>query len=280
MNQYPIIFCLLTLLYVIFLPHLKAVELCPSFYCNDQKHDRDPIHFPFRVPENQTTRCGYPGFDLSCNSNNQTLLSSLSSEPLIVEGISYSDQLIWLSDPNHCTPKRVMDLSLTSTPFSFGRFGSAYTIVNCSQPAGSNPELPRGSSVITCMSEGNYTVIATFKKMAERELVRERGCEVMNKINAAFWWRDMEEYDYFYPTDLSDVLVQLNWGVPSCGRCDLRGGSCGFVGGMGLEVGCVIPESSGKCLLLLKKFTLLNFVYCLRFFNRLRLESGVHGEKL
>lgn len=241
MQPFPLIFSLLTLnLFFSQLLQLQALETCTSFSCNQ----RDPILFPFWVPKNQTSRCGYPGFELSCNSYSQTLLS-LSSDPLIVRGISYPDQLLWVSDPNHCIPKRVLNLSLSSTPFSFGPYSSPYTFLNCS--GSKNPaQLPMGSSVISCLSGPNYTVVATYGGETEEKMVVKGGewsCEIIKRVNAAFWWRNMG-YG-IYPSDMSDVYVQLSWDVPSCVDCFMRGGSCGLVGDSGLQVGCFLPASSG-----------------------------------
>ncbi|XP_021757663.1 putative RING-H2 finger protein ATL21A [Chenopodium quinoa] len=238
MRTFPLLF---SLLFIFFIQHhLQAVaELCSTFSCN--QHRRDPILFPFWVPDNQTSRCGYPGFGLSCNSAGQTLLP-FKPDHLIVQGISYPDQLIWVSDPNHCIPKRVLEFSYSELmPFGYGPYDSAYTFLNCSGPKVDPDQLPGGVSVISCMSGGNYTVVVAFDDVSEAKMRRK--CEVVKKVNAAFWWRGME-YGVF-PMDMSDVFVQLSWDVPSCVNCMLRGGSCGLVGDSGLEVGCYLPASSG-----------------------------------
>lgn len=251
MHSYPLILPLLTLNLLLFPQLLLAVELCSYFSCN--QHTRDPIQFPFWVPHNQTSRCGYPGFELSCNSKGQTLLSlSSRHRHLIVQGISYPDQLLWVSDPNHCIPKRILDATFSSStlsPFSFGQYDSPYTFLNCSGPEHTklDPELlPVGISAISCLSGGNHTVVVAFDGAAEERLVvkgREWKCEVMKRVNVAFWWHEMGSG--YYPTDMSDVFVQLSYDVPGCVDCILRGGSCGLVGDSGFEVGCYLPVSSG-----------------------------------
>ncbi|XP_056689659.1 putative RING-H2 finger protein ATL21A [Spinacia oleracea] len=260
MNKFPLIFSLLTL-NLLFSQHLLASnELCSPFSCN--QHRYDPIQFPFWVPKNQTSRCGYPGFDVSCNSYGQTLIPLNSGHGhLIIEGMSYPDQLLWVSDPKKCIPKRVLDFTHTwPALLRFGPLESTYTYLNCSGTKLDPSVLPMGTSVISCMSGSNHTVVAAFDHEAETKMLErggERKCEVIERVNAAFWWPEMrygyeyrhgDEYRHgYYPIDdLSNVFVQLGWDIPSCGDCILRGGSCGLVGDSGIEVACYIPASSSS----------------------------------
>ncbi|CAO2819213.1 unnamed protein product [Amaranthus hypochondriacus] len=233
-----IIFSFLTL-NLLFSQFLQAVSICSSFSCN--KHKDDPIQFPFRVPGNQTSRCGYPGFELSCNSHDQTFLS-ISSKSYIVEGISYSDQLLWVSDPNRCIPKQIIDsINLSTTPFSYRPLESPHTFLTC---FGKSDKLPAGVAEISCLSNRNKTVLMALDDRAAEKMLKEEKewkCEVLKRVNAAFLWQGME-YG-LYPNDMSDMFLQLSWDIPSCGDCTVRGGNCGLVGDYGLEVACYLPSS-------------------------------------
>ncbi|XP_021846655.2 RING-H2 finger protein ATL20-like [Spinacia oleracea] len=258
MNRLALIFSIITLnLNLLFPQHLLTVaELCSPFSCNH--HANDPIQFPFSVPENQTTRCGFPGFDLSCNSDGQTLFPLGEAGHLIVGEISYMDQILLVSDPNQCIPKRVIELNHRwPSSFRFYPYESPYTFLNCSRTNGTTLEmsmLPGDTSIVSCMSGGNYTVVAAFDSTAEEKMLergREWKCEMIERVNVAFWGPGMQyEYDYdrhgYYPMDLSNVFVQLGWDIPGCGDCMVRGGSCGLVGDSGLEVACYIPASSSS----------------------------------
>ena len=231
-----------------FTPHLQAIEICPYFSCN--KHRPDTIEFPFRVPRNQTVRCGYPGFDLSCNSNGGTLLklpSSNSSDPFIVQGIDYSKQLLWISDPEKCIPNRIlnMDLNLTGTPYGWGPDNAGYSFLNCSNSnlRGPNSQMPDGTLVISCLSSGNFTVVMTWENLLEEKMVRELKCEVIKRVTAPFWWPEFGQGSY--PDGMSDMLLQLSWDIPDCRDCVIRGGSCGFAGDSGLTVGCFLSGGHG-----------------------------------
>ncbi|KNA13224.1 hypothetical protein SOVF_118690 [Spinacia oleracea] len=175
--------------------------------------------------------------------------------------MSYPDQLLWVSDPKKCIPKRVLDFTHTwPALLRFGPLESTYTYLNCSGTKLDPSVLPMGTSVISCMSGSNHTVVAAFDHEAETKMLErggERKCEVIERVNAAFWWPEMrygyeyrhgDEYRHgYYPIDdLSNVFVQLGWDIPSCGDCILRGGSCGLVGDSGIEVACYIPASSSS----------------------------------
>ncbi|XP_074317687.1 RING-H2 finger protein ATL20-like [Silene latifolia] len=221
-----------------------SVEICSTFSCNPT--EQDTIMFPFHVPRNQSNRCGYPGFDLTCGRNGQTFLN-LSSKPLTVKAIWYTDQLLLVSDPDKCIPKRLLTLNLTSTPFSYGAEDMPpYTFLNCSRTKITNLDTSPfpWTSVVACLSGSDYTVLTTLEKESEEELVDKMKCKVMKRVNAAFWWKEM--YEGYFPPDMSDVSLQLGWSVPNCGDCVLNGGVCSFVNDSDLAVACFFPpDSSG-----------------------------------
>ncbi|XP_056689660.1 uncharacterized protein [Spinacia oleracea] len=226
MHGIPLLFSILTL-NLLFTQHLQAVELCSPFYCNQNVND--PIQFPFWVPENQTARCGFPWFGLTCNSDGQTLFPLGDAGHLIVGEISYLDQILLLSDPNRCIPKRVLELNHRwPDSFRFYPYGSPYTFLNCSRTNGTTLDMsmfPGDTSVVSCMSGGNYTVVAAFGRAAEEKMLEREGewkCEMIDRVNAAFWWPEKQYgygYDYrngYYPMDLSNVYLQGSNTRPLC----------------------------------------------------------------
>ncbi|MCD7462270.1 hypothetical protein HAX54_048159 [Datura stramonium] len=76
------------------------------------------IHFPFRL-RHQPEYCGYPGFELSCDSKNKTILTLPNSLILFVEEIDYMSQRIRLHDPERCLILKLLHLNLSSSPFVF-----------------------------------------------------------------------------------------------------------------------------------------------------------------
>ncbi|CAN6562009.1 unnamed protein product [Malus baccata var. baccata] len=62
---------------------------CTESRCGD---DGPPIRFPFRLREKQPSHCGYPGFDLSCDRSNNTVLELPVSVKFFVTTINYKSQ--------------------------------------------------------------------------------------------------------------------------------------------------------------------------------------------
>ena len=54
------------------------------------------VRFPFRIRDQQPSACGFPGFDLSCNEQNKTILHLTPIRSYIVNKISYSAQVCCL----------------------------------------------------------------------------------------------------------------------------------------------------------------------------------------
>lgn len=55
------------------------------------------ISFPFYIPDQQNSHCGYPGFELSCNDKKIPILN-LSNDSYIVRQISYENQSFIVSN--------------------------------------------------------------------------------------------------------------------------------------------------------------------------------------
>jgi hypothetical protein len=83
--------------------------------------DGPAIRFPFRLIDRQPSHCGYPGFDLSCNDKNDTVLQLPTSVKVSVKDIDYKSQLIQVSDPDNCFPQIILGLNLSSSPFQFNK---------------------------------------------------------------------------------------------------------------------------------------------------------------
>jgi hypothetical protein len=120
--------------------------------------DSPAIRFPFRLIDRHPSHCGYPGFDLSCNDKNDTVLQLTTSVKVFVKDIDYKSQLINVSDPNHCFSRQVKGLmNLSSSHFQFNANYPSYdhAFLNCPQ------EISSGDfSLILCLSNPGYWVYA------------------------------------------------------------------------------------------------------------------------
>ncbi|PON94159.1 Wall-associated receptor kinase, galacturonan-binding domain containing protein, partial [Trema orientale] len=164
-----------------------------SPWCRDTE---DYIRFPFRLKDRQPSTCGYPGFDVSCDSKNRTVLE-LPSHPikLYVAGIYYYSQQIHVYNPDFSNgfPKKpstfLEQLNLSGSPFQFTHGFSRLTVLDCYEEAGYNDIFPFDSNI----------------HIADRpDLVH---CTKM--------------YDCIAPADPIDMSTfSLTWSVPSCKQCE------------------------------------------------------------
>ncbi|XP_023770191.1 putative RING-H2 finger protein ATL21A [Lactuca sativa] len=169
------------------------------------------IRFPFHILGRQPARCGFPGFDLSCDEQNQTIIRLPSSRSYIVKRISYVSQVIYI-DPEFCRPNRIVGVNLTDTPFRFSTLRS-FTFYNCStQNYGfMYPAIP-----FPCLSSRNYSVIATRTGIFSPAYMPSN-CQAMKTIVVPIRLN----------SDFRDDL-QLMWFTPFCRSCEMEGRACGL----------------------------------------------------
>ncbi|GAB4857553.1 hypothetical protein Ancab_015461 [Ancistrocladus abbreviatus] len=234
---------------LIFFPlHTTAVKACSTYSCGganggDTSLQRQAIRFPFRAAaSNQSLRCGYPGFALSCNNQNQPLLNLRSSGQFSVQEIDYFNQFISIADPDGCLAKRILNLNLSDSPFT-GVHNRNFTFFKCTNnqnASSSSSGYPLRS--LSCLSGDNYTFFAAIGGSAEY-LSRSGNCEKIKTVTVPLWL--VSEYPIADPSgmDLVTEVLQLSWSVPDCRSCEAQGGSCGFQSHSGLNVACDVSAS-------------------------------------
>ncbi|VVA41385.1 PREDICTED: rust resistance kinase Lr10, partial [Prunus dulcis] len=81
--------------------------------------DGPAIRFPFRLKGRQPIHCGFPGFDVSCTDDNQTILElPSSSAKFFVDAINYTSHTIRGRAYYGCLPRELF-YSKGSYPFQF-----------------------------------------------------------------------------------------------------------------------------------------------------------------
>ncbi|KAJ6411041.1 hypothetical protein OIU84_007735 [Salix udensis] len=70
-------------------------NLCSNTVCS---LNEPVIRFPFRIQNRQSKSCGYPGFEISCGSSNETILELPFSGKFVVQAIDYDRQEIRIND--------------------------------------------------------------------------------------------------------------------------------------------------------------------------------------
>ncbi|EYU28967.1 hypothetical protein ABFS82_05G088500 [Erythranthe guttata] len=158
------------------------------------------IRFPFRHKHRQPQSCGYTGFDVDCDHNNNTVLVLPSSINVNVKNINYASQTILVSVQEHCFPQKLPRLNLSASPFHFfnPEYLADYIVFNCS-----TPERSVLGMVITCLSDSKYKFYA-FNSNFSMESFPLTSCTRTCEILSAPWY--VFHKNEFY----------LEWSDPSC----------------------------------------------------------------
>lgn len=203
------------------------------------------IKFPFGLKgHNQSRRCSYPRFLVSCNNQSQTIFTLPESGDLVIKGIDYASQILWVNDPNQCLPRRFLKgLTLSSSPFQFdpGLYNRInLTFLRC-------PSNLTEISLLTpvrCLNDlANSSFAVTYLWMRSIPSLLNESCEVINS-SVPYPISNIDPWPFW--VDIGDD-IQLTWGRPSCGGCEAQGQDCGFSKDTGLQTGCFSrsQESSG-----------------------------------
>ncbi|KAI6707072.1 hypothetical protein NL676_010034 [Syzygium grande] len=193
-------------------------HICPVRVCNPLGPE---IRFPFRASDFRHKRCGYPGFDLSCNIQGQAILQLPSSQDFVVDLIDYENQYVVLKDPSNCLAKRLRSLTLSGSVFVAQEYGY-FTFANCS----GNLSV-FGNERVGCLSDGHRTVVVAPSGSFSWYFSRFQCRTKLVLVPVA----------QRYPTDITESVV-LKWDMPDCRSCEKTGGRCGFKGSAGFDVGC------------------------------------------
>ncbi|KAK6138675.1 hypothetical protein DH2020_027590 [Rehmannia glutinosa] len=187
------------------------------------------IQFPFRHKFLRPEYCGYPGFDVYCNENNETVLELPLSVNVVVKKINYVSQKVHLYDPEKCLPKKLPYLNLSASPFHFlETYLYDYTLFNCSA---SKRNL---YNFIPCLGDsGNqfYAIDARYS-MGSLSLT---SCTKVHEFSSVPW-------DIFHINDLD-----LNWSEPACGGCEARRKTCSLKNSTtGLQIQCIDKPKTNR----------------------------------
>ncbi|KAL6533590.1 hypothetical protein OROHE_013423 [Orobanche hederae] len=220
---------------LIIIPALSA-NPCKPDYCDTSIGPE--IRFPFRIRDRAPARCGYPGFDLYCNSQNQTILNLPKSGEFLVDHIDYSVQALFVNDPDSCLPARILNFTLSGTRFRSG-YTRNYTFLNCSSDYmgyTSARYMP-----LFCLSGRNYTVLSMSTHSTAAAEVPP-SCRRIASVLVPMQWK-VSQFSWS-SMDLREDL-ELVWSEPGCWSCENQGGICGYKGESGQEIGCYRPAKSG-----------------------------------
>ncbi|CAL9030382.1 unnamed protein product [Prunus brigantina] len=247
-----------------------SAAACAESACSSSYISSIPIKFPFQLKTLEPSRCGYEGFDVSCNKSNhsQTLLTLPSSGDFIVQGIYYLRQRLVIADPANCLPRWFLehDFSLIGSPFSFIHGLENYTFLNCSYQVETSYES------ISCLSNELYKVIGVSSKSIN--FSAPSLCSVISTalvpLSGSF------ESDGW---DLLNYYFELAWDVPDCRFCEQSGNVCGFKDGKSSELKCSSTYSSKKGLSGIAKYAFMAFTGIIAIIFILALVLGLRDSR-
>ena len=185
------------LLFVLFIVDLvEGHNSCPESQCGD---DGPPIRFPFRLKDRQPDQhCGYPGFNLYCSHNNDTVLELPTSVKAFVKHIDYKSQLIIVTYPDNCFPWKTHGLHLSSLPFQFKNSLSDYALFSCTPDT-------EYSYQVHCLNGASTSVLA-FPSDYDIDDLPILSCTKMYTVSSV-------PYDIW-----NSPSLELTWSGPRCGH--------------------------------------------------------------
>ncbi|KAF8027807.1 hypothetical protein BT93_E0666 [Corymbia citriodora subsp. variegata] len=193
-------------------------NICPVSFCGPGGPE---IRFPFWATDLHLERCGYPGFNLSCNIRREAILQLPNSQRFIVDHIDYKKQYVKLKDPGNCLVRRLQNLTLLSSVFTAQGYGN-FTFMNCSFDLSD-----LGIKRVDCLSDENHWVFVAPAGSFDWYFSEFR-CRTWT-VSVPVTWQ--------YPTNITESVV-LKWDAPDCRSCEKSGERCGFEGPAGSDVGC------------------------------------------
>ncbi|XP_022888071.1 rust resistance kinase Lr10-like [Olea europaea var. sylvestris] len=216
------------LIYLILLSLFVVLGSSVQHECHEEKcrHHGPVVRFPFRLKDRHQQHCGYPGFELLCTQNKDTVLELPSpvkasikdsnlpfSVQFSIKEIDYKNQLINISKVFGCLPELIRFLNLSASPFQFSdAYSDNFTFFNCSKIKRDNLYYLHP---VTCLSSKDYDVYAVYSEFPLYEFDLQ-SCSKMFDIHQSIAWI------------VSDSLIpcELEWSRPSCRYCESTGKHC------------------------------------------------------
>ncbi|KAL2921906.1 putative RING-H2 finger protein ATL21A [Bienertia sinuspersici] len=234
-----------------------------SDYCSIQicKFDEPVsryVQFPFLIKnESIPSFCGYPGFDLFCNGDDKLLIDLDKLGAFSVEEIDYIKQELWLNDPEHCLPRKLLSLngsSFVGKSQFLPIMEQDYWFINCSSDFFTSSNDLKVEP-IECLSGINYGVFAT-----QMENITKGSSSMCSKIGPI----KVPKGAYEGNSSILSGNIRLTWSRPhTCARCYEKNGRCRFKRSSNLEVECFFPRHGMFPLSFLYKLEALYYYWAL-----------------
>lgn len=187
------------------------------------------IKYPFWIPYEQESFCGYPHFEITCVDKNPILRTS--THDFLVKNISYSNSSFSVANiaayEENC-PVPLYNYSFDQTPFTYSSDNwNLSFFYNCTTEPIDYPTYK-----VDCAKNASHYSFAVFHKEAlEHKNYSLNECQFM--VNAPFNTNDAVNFTSLLRMNYIEILKMgflLNWTAPDCQYCEKSGGRCGFDG--------------------------------------------------
>ncbi|CAA0405707.1 unnamed protein product [Arabidopsis thaliana] len=213
-KQFPL---LLYFFFFFYFPLLNASKpkRCYSSSCGGNNLD---VSFPFWLSPEQSSSCGYPGFNLHC----ETALKLPNSRPFLVQDIK--SQRIHLRDPDNCLARRLLSFDASGSLFSPLHHVN-YTFLSC------HHENVKSSSLepIHCLANSTPSDLTSSMPSS---------CQIFKTLLLPVYSP--------LAVDLNKQDLWLKWDSPDCTGCVDFSPLCSFINNTILKVKCFTYVDSGN----------------------------------
>ncbi|XP_056696550.1 LEAF RUST 10 DISEASE-RESISTANCEUS RECEPTOR-LIKE PROTEIN KINASE-like 1.2 isoform X2 [Spinacia oleracea] len=208
--------------------------------CEPRECGSNTITYPFYIPGLQKSFCGHWGFEVTCNSKNQTIIN-LSNNTYAVQEILYGFQSLhivntaFIDSSFNCAPD-IHNFTLDKKMFQFSFPGEAFLLQDCTEDFKKSLGQYKEAS---CVS-GNKSVDLLAINAEHMNLSKFVGnCERFVSVPY-----DKERKN---DTDIDGAIrkgFQLNWVVSNCSICAESGGRCGYHIETSSQMQCFCPHGA------------------------------------
>ncbi|XVF42176.1 hypothetical protein PTKIN_Ptkin01aG0338700 [Pterospermum kingtungense] len=184
------------------------------------------IKFPFFIQEQNESRCGYPGFNISCRDNTYPVFSFSDIGDFIIHDIFYQNQSFRVSEAVASYSDTVCTQTIRNISFPDDRLQllsnqrQIFLLFNCNITLPGTRELIQYK--VNCDAENDTnTTLALFNDDPMLNLALEY-CD--KTVTAPVGFDEGER-------SVEEILKRgfvLKWTASNCGICEASGGMCGF----------------------------------------------------
>ncbi|XP_026419370.1 putative RING-H2 finger protein ATL21A [Papaver somniferum] len=166
---------------------VTSQKSCASVQCSVPGNEPE-ITYPFGNKDLQGIGCGFPGFDITCDIHDHTVLKLPQSGEFLVRKIDYAKKEIRLYDQKNCLARRLQRKSISTDLSPFKAYAyKKYHFFSCpTSVTRSNPDVGT-IAIIPCLSNATNSVLVTVSLGGDVDSYTAKvliagGCEICASV--------------------------------------------------------------------------------------------------